>query len=224
MRAVLMDLDDTLYDEHGYVISGFREVSRYLAVRLKLDKNSVEQELVEIFNRNGRGNVFDVFVDRRNIADKQLVHMMVYLYRSHDPDIKLDSDVLGCLRSLRRSGYRLGIVTDGAASIQQRKIKALNLKHEVDAIIFTDELGRENWKPSVVPFRIILDLLNVCPGDAIYIGDNPHRDFKAPNELGMLSVHIDKYWRLRGGQWKGQQVDARCSIKQMSDVISILEG
>ena len=95
----------------------------------------------------------------------------------------------------------MGLVTDGYIQTQKNKIKALGLNNIFDQILITEELGREFWKPSTVPFSKICDKLEVIPMEAIYIGDNPKKDFKGPNQLKMDSIRL----RLKDGEHYGSQ-------------------
>ena len=76
------------------------------------------------------------------------------------------------------------------------KINALGLNNIFDQILITEELGQKFWKPSIVPFSIMCDKLGVIAKEAIYIADNPKKDFKGPNQLGMDSVRL----RLKDGE------------------------
>ena len=92
--------------------------------------------------------------------------------------------------------YKLGLVTDGYIQTQKNKINALGLNNIFDQILITEELGRKYWKPSTVPFSKICDKLGVIPMEAIYIADNPKKDFKGPNQLRMDSIRL----RLKDGE------------------------
>jgi len=116
------------------------------------------------------------------------VETLVMIYRTHEPSLFPFGDVLPALIQLREAGVRTGLVTDGNATVQFNKIHALNLRPHLDALTCTDVLGREHWKPSRVPFDVVLDLLDVNPREAAYVGDDPRKDFIAPNAMGMLSV------------------------------------
>jgi putative hydrolase of the HAD superfamily len=59
-------------------------------------------------------------------------------------------------------------------------------------IVCTDELGKEYWKPSVVPFKVALEWLGISPAEAVYIGDDARTDFVGPNSLGMLTIQIKR--------------------------------
>jgi len=55
-------------------------------------------------------------------------------------------------------------------------------------VLFTEELGRESWKPSPAGFERVRELLGVPHEACAYVGDNPVKDFIAPNKLGWLSI------------------------------------
>jgi putative hydrolase of the HAD superfamily len=74
-------------------------------------------------------------------------------------------------------------------------MEALDLDRFFDAIVFTDDLGREAWKPSPEPFVIIADRLGIRAPEAVYIADNPLKDFLGPRSLGMRTIRI----RFEGG-------------------------
>ncbi len=54
----------------------------------------------------------------------------------------------------------------------------------MDKIIVTDDYGKEYWKPSIRPFQMMLEYFNIKPEEAVYIGDNPNKDFLPCKELG----------------------------------------
>jgi putative hydrolase of the HAD superfamily len=190
MKAVLFDLDDTLYPEIEFVKSGFREVARHLASKHNLDEGSLFQQMLEILKRDGRGKIFDTLLENLGLFTPERVRTLVDLYRSHRPSISLYPDTLPTLEKLRRNGIQVGIITDAMASVQKNKVKALGLENLFDIIIYTEELGEGCSKPSPVPFKTALKLLQVPASEAVYVGDDPSKDFLAPNNLGMLTVQV----------------------------------
>ena len=190
MKAVLFDLDDTLYPERAFVQSGFRAVGRFLAARHGLDEDELVARMLEVLDREGRGKIFDRVLTESGLLSEERVRLLVHLYRTHRPAIAPFEDVLPALAGLRQRGLRVGIVTDGMASVQRRKLSVLQLEQHLDVVVCSDELGPEYWKPSPVPFRVALELLETGPGRAAYVGDNALKDFAGPNQLGMLSIAI----------------------------------
>ena len=55
----------------------------------------------------------------------------------------------------------MGLLSDGYLEVQQNKFKALDLAVFFDAVLFTDELGRQYWKPHTRPFKVLLQRLGV---------------------------------------------------------------
>ena len=197
MKAVIFDLDDTLYEERQFVESGFRAVAHVLAKRSGRTETALFARMLEILQAQGRGAIFDTLLAEVSPGSHtpDEVRLLLYVYRSHRPAIALFPEARPTLALLREAGYRLGIVTDGAGTVQRNKIAALDLEPLVDAVVCTDEIGREWWKPSTTPFNVALALLDVAAADAAYVGNDPGKDFAGPNALGMRTIQIGAWGR-----------------------------
>ncbi len=111
------------------------------------------------------------------------------VYREHTPQLALFPDAEWALAYF--SGrMKLGLITDGHAATQRNKFTALGLERYFQAVMFTDDFGRENWKPNPACFRKIEAALDCAAQECAYVGDNPAKDFVAPNRLGWLTVHL----------------------------------
>jgi putative hydrolase of the HAD superfamily len=192
MKAVLLDMDDTLYDEMSFVASGFRAVAKDMAGRCGIEPPQLVEEMMEILQRDGRGKVFDTALKGYGVHDEQYVQYLVDLYRRHQPQIKVFEDVCPVLELLKRRGLRIGVITDGHGPTQRRKFEALEIEKYIDIFIATDDLGAAYWKPHPLAFAKALDKLSVTPQLAACVGDNPTKDFKGPRSLGMLTIHITR--------------------------------
>lgn len=223
MKSVIFDVDNTLYSEMSYVKSGFIEVSKYLSNKYKLDCDMIFKKMIDIFDVEGRGKVFNILLDDLNLSEKENVLNLVYIYRFHAPNISLYDDVLDTLIHLKEKNYKLGIITDGRALVQKNKIDALNLNEIFDVIILTDALGSDFWKPSIVPYQIALDLLDSTPNESCYIGDDSFKDFLGPKSLNMKSIQVQyeeeiDYWKKRGfNQTKPDHV-----VKSLQEIFDYL--
>ncbi len=193
MKAVLLDLDDTLYPEIAFVEGGFRNVARFVSSKCGLSEKELFERQLDIMRREGRGKIFDVLLQDLGQYVEYRVSLLVYLYRCHTPTITLYEDVIPTFQELRARGYQLGVITDGLASVQRRKIEALKLDRLVDIVICTDDLGKECWKPSVISYQVALDLLGIEQNEAAYVGNDVSKDFAGPNELGMLTIQIARH-------------------------------
>ncbi len=99
-RAVVFDLDDTLYPEVEFVRSGFRASARWAGRVLGEDEEAVFQELWADFEEGVRGDAFDRWLRRRGHAVGSNRELMIKAYRSHLPQISLYPDVLPVLADL----------------------------------------------------------------------------------------------------------------------------
>lgn len=89
-----------------------------------------------------------------------------------------------------KSVVRLGIVSDGYLEVQQRKVAALGIATLFDAIVFSDQWGREFWKPHLRAYETALERLHVEGSDAVYVADNPAKDFIGAKALGLWTVQL----------------------------------
>ncbi len=192
IKAVVFDLDDTLYFEPDYVMSGFRAVAQYVAERHGMDEHKVLNDLMEILQREGRGRVFDYWVEREGLQDLLTIPELVTVYWAHTPTIGFYPDVAPTLKRLRAKGILLGIITDGNLLAQTNKVQALGVEDMVDLVICTDAKGQAYWKPNPQVFMDALNSLNVRPNESVYVGNDPRKDFSGPEQIGMWAVHIER--------------------------------
>jgi putative hydrolase of the HAD superfamily len=191
-RAIVFDLDDTLYPERDYVLSGFRSVATWACETLVLDAEQCFSELTYLFEKGVRGNTFDLWLNANNL-DPQLTSELVSVYRNHVPRIALPDNVKALLQSIRSvvepKRPKLGIITDGFARAQLQKVRALQLEDYFDYILLTDLLGREYWKPHPRPFLEMKQWLGTSDR-CVYIGDNPRKDFWGANSVGYSTIRV----------------------------------
>jgi putative hydrolase of the HAD superfamily len=191
ITTVVFDLDDTLYDEIDFCRSGFRAAARHLATLS--DARSPEDIfaiLWDCFVTGARGSTFDLALPKLGIPyDPRLIHTLVETYRTHTPTLTLPPESRVALDRLR-DRYTLALLTDGFLPTQRLKVQALGLEPYFKAIIYTEELGRECWKPSPRGFEKLMEMLGSRPEQMAYVADNETKDFIAPNRLGMVTIRL----------------------------------
>lgn len=187
--VIVFDMDDTLYPEADFVRSGHRAVAERVWQDLRVD---IEPELRRRFAAGQRGDLMSAALAALDVDAPQdyVGRVLVPIYREHAPAIRPHVETVPVLTELRARGHRLALLSDGWAEVQRRKLAALGLAGLFDEIVITDELGRDAWKPSPVGFERILIALGVAGDAAMYVSDNPHKDFAGPHRLGMRTVRI----------------------------------
>lgn len=197
--ALLVDLDDTLYDEQEYVMSGFRHVASIVSGECGIPADDLVAFLQARLRAQGRGRLFDELLSAHGLpCTRPQVERLVDAYRDHQPAISLSDEVRLTLTQLRQR-FVIGIVTDGLASIQRRKTDALGLAGIVDTIVYCWEHGEP--KPSPRGFQLAVEQLGGPPVAAV-VGDNVHHDLPAAVALGAPFI------RVRGGRLRADETPA----------------
>jgi putative hydrolase of the HAD superfamily len=203
ITTVVFDLDDTLYDEIDYCMSGFRAVAEFLSNPPQtVPANLIYEILWKEFSAGNRIKTFNTALDKLEIPyNDKLIAELINVYRTHIPQITLPKDSRDVLEQLSKK-YILAMLTDGFLPAQKLKVQALRIEKFFKCIIYTEELGRDCWKPSTAGFEKILHNLEVKPENAAYIADNEKKDFIAPNKLGFLTILLirDAHIHPMGGQ------------------------
>ena len=188
IKALLFDLDDTLYDESDYVRSGFAAIARILARESSRNKNEIEGFLHGELARRGRGRIFDAALDWLGLeASRERVQSLVDSYRRHSPAISLDPADRAVLGRLGER-FALALVTDGLPLMQSKKVAALGLEGLVDPIVYCWEIGAP--KPDPGGYREALRRLGLTSQEALVIGDNPGHDLAAAARLGSRAIRV----------------------------------
>lgn len=206
MKAVLFDLDDTLYPERSYLESGFGAVASFLAPRLERPADELSARLHVLHERDGRGHLFDTLISESHLPDPDgtLALACVVKYRTHRPRLEPFPDVESTLRRLRDGGLRLGLVSDGLASVQRCKLDALPAVADLlEVVVLTDELGEQYAKPSPLPFRVACELLSVAPAEATYVGNDLRKDFAGARLAGLHTIRVGRAPDEGGGRIAG---------------------
>lgn len=199
-RVVVFDLDDTLYLERDYVLSGFRAVGAWVEEELRI--SNFAELAAAIFDTGHRGDVFNrAFADMGVRATPEFIGKAVDVYRRHWPEIRLAQDAAALLAAERPDGLCLALVTDGFLVAQQQKIRALGLAAKgFWPLICTDLWGRAYWKPHPRAFECIEALFGLPAHRLTYIGDNPTKDFVAPRQRGWQTIRVDRPQRVNSVQ------------------------
>jgi putative hydrolase of the HAD superfamily len=204
-RAVLFDLDETLYRERRFALSGFAAVARVFAARTGVPPRRIFLHLVGSLRRDRRATAFQTLCAAEGWPDSW-VPKLVEIFRTHTPRLRLSAESRQALQEMRGS-WRIAIVTNGLPSVQRRKVKALGLDRLVDAVIYAQEHGSGLGKPEPSSFLAAARQLRVEPRRCVFVGDDLVKDVGGAARLGMRTIlvgwegagrtGIEPCWRVR---------------------------
>lgn len=194
IKAVLFDLDDTLYREFDFVEQGCRNVAAFMVEYLanrgggkrEQTVETLTRQMTELIKREGRGKIFDRICEQYDMDIP--IQELVEIYRETKPVLSLYPDGESLLVWLKKKSIKTGLITDGNARVQHRKIKALGLDRRLEVVLASDDLGLSKPDPAV--YEYCLEKLAVTPAESMYVGDNPVKDFVGAGKIGMKTVRI----------------------------------
>ncbi len=211
MRGIVFDLDDTLYPLEHYRISGFAAVSEYLEVR---DGIPALRSFGTLWRAHldAPGRELQVLARTTGLPIGRVGEWLA-AYRGHTPDISLAPAAAGVLARLRRGGWRLGILTNGAPPVQRRKLAALGVLPLVDAHLCADDITL-GGKPAQRCFEAMLAELGTDPRQTIHVGDDPVADVGGGRRAGLWTV------RMRTARHAGPlAADADLVVARLDDLV-----
>lgn len=209
----IFDLDETLYDESSYVLSGFRYIAQQISSGDQFSQEGLFSCMETEFRANGRSWVFQMLLSTfPNINNS--VEDLLHLYRNHPPSIKLLPDAKKILSKL--GSHQTYLVTDGMSEVQWKKIRALNLEGKFEQIFVTDDYGDGSAKPGTVCFELIRFKCKASWSEMVYVGDDPNKDFINLKKLGMHTIRVDR------GRFKGlfldEEHEASCKVESLDEL------
>lgn len=204
-HTVVFDIDDTLYLERDYVLSGFDAVGAWAAEHLGVPDFSARAQAS--FQAGVRGRIFDdVLTAAGTTFTEEHIAAMVACYRSHRPAITMLPDARQAVAALRPQ-VRLAVVTDGPELSQLGKAEALGLAEWAAPIVLTAQLGDGFGKPHPRAFEVVQAATGGRGPQCVYVSDNPAKDFAGPKRLGWRTVRVRRSGGLHHAADSGSGVD-----------------
>lgn len=220
IKAILFDLDDTLYDRNQYILGSY-----YFACKKLGLSEDVSNYMCSEYLKNGEDNIFQKTASYYNLPD-DYISQMIYYYHNSDVKIDLYPDFVEFL-SVVRNDLKIGIITNGGSETQGNKIRLLNLKEMVDDIIISGEFfDRTNWKPNKKIFSFAADRLELLPAECVYVGDRLDIDVCGAVNVGMVPVLIDRnsVTDIAEKKYKDERFFEVNSLLHLEKVLNILNG
>jgi putative hydrolase of the HAD superfamily len=191
---VIFDLDDTLYPERTFALSAFAEADAWAQQALGVE--GLSADMTRLLDAGHLGQLFTLVLEQRGI-DTRHGPQLIALYRGHQPaDLQLYADAGPVLAHFAAVGP-IGLITDGTVEVQQAKVRALKIEQSFAQVIYTHAAGGSAFaKPHPHAFETMQAALGGADDRFVYVGDNPAKDFVAPNRMGWTTVQVVRPQRI----------------------------
>ncbi|AEN04697.1 HAD family hydrolase [Halolamina sp.] len=202
-RAVLFDLDDTLYpyppcneagkqaafetfQALGYDVSHepFRELYQEARreVKRELTGTAAAHERFLYFKR-----LITIHTGSHHSGDT--LALGEAYWEAYLDEMELFAGVEETFAELQEAGIDVAIVSNLTTRIQLKKLRRFDLEEQIDYLLTSEETGRE--KPSSVMFTLTLARLDTRPSEALMVGDSPEADIEGGNAVGLSTALVN---------------------------------
>ncbi len=206
LKAVLFDMDNTLFDFVAVKLIACREILSYLGEGDRI----LKQDPAELFRYFLRGTYG--FEDYENIRDymqeRKLFTVRAYrdcceIYdREKLQNLELYPGVKNTLKELKKLGLRLAIITDADRYHAHARLTRVGLLDSFDLLVSADMTGTK--KPDPAHFLFALDSLGLKPEESLVVGDSIKRDMVPARRLGFKTAYASY------GDWRPAEETERC--------------
>ncbi|MFV0337132.1 MAG: HAD family hydrolase [Chthoniobacterales bacterium] len=178
--------------------------------------DSPDLEALGIWAKNFRVKVFDTALRAQMIDSPAGGEELAKKFEEARRKLqRLMPDAVEVLTTLSQS-YRIGMLTNGAPSLQREKIAYSGLAPFFKYIAVSGEHGV--GKPQAEIFNIVCSELEVSPDAAVMIGNSLERDIQGAKNAGITSV-----WMQVPGAEEPADIEPDFTIKSLSELPALLE-
>ena len=222
IKAIIFDLDDTLYDCSGtLVVRGRRQVAKTIARLINSSKEEAYSLQLEMEEKYGvKANIYEKIASHYHLPGTYAQELLEEFIHVEISNIILFSDVIDTLMQLKSKGYRLLLVTSGDMEIQRKKIDVLGLNNRYFDDIVITERNKNQLKKAC--FQEIMKRYNLQAEEVICVGDKIDDELTASKSLGMVTVMFE-HGRHYNAYLKEQNkhIKPDYSIKCMKDLLKL---
>jgi len=208
IRAVLWDIDDTLFDHTAAAATG---MARHLAVEGLPPGYATAEEAVEAWQRLTRRHWARFSAGETDWPGQRRDRAREFLGRALDDDEAdawferhvshyqsawaLFPDVVPALDALTGT-HRHAVLSNSATEQQHHKLTVLGVRDRFESLLCAAELGVS--KPAAGAFLASCEALGLDAHEVLYVGDEPDIDAAGATAAGLMGVWLDR--RGRGGR------------------------
>jgi len=220
VRAVLFDMDNTLFDFVAAQVAACEAVTRSLGIT---EKNSLYPYFLNsVHGYESHENILD-FIRDRGISGQGSYEAARRIYEQEKIRfITPYPGVTDTLALIRDKGLPMGVITDAHSRDAILRLEKAGLLPFFSGIVSYDMVRVK--KPAPEPFIAALEMLKSFAGEVLLVGDSPRRDIEPGRSLGIRTVYArygDRFSDDRSQVRADYTID---SITELQAILSSLSG
>jgi len=202
-KAILFDLDNTLFEEQNTYDLAMYKVHNVLNKSIEIDfkefrslyklsKEEIAKELFWTASSRNKAIQFQRLIEKiyDTIDTEIILDLYETFWESYLENIHLREWVLDILKYCKKKWIRTGIISNLTTHIQLKKINKLWLSSYIDQLVTSEEAWSE--KPNAEIFLLALNKLKCIPEETIMIWDDLVNDIEWANALWIETILITK--------------------------------
>ncbi|MDP6923801.1 MAG: HAD-IA family hydrolase [Candidatus Scalindua sp.] len=185
VKAIIFDLDDTLYDCSGTLVLKRRKLAaKIISKAIKCSEAEALKLQLELENRLGpKSDIASEIASLYDLPEEFCKEVANTINTLEVEGVILFPDTMDSINELKKIGYKLFLVTFGSREMQEKKIKVLGLEKTFDEIIIT-----ENPRGKEKCFKEILSKYDLEPEQVLCVGDKIKDEIEVGKRFGMSTA------------------------------------
>lgn len=202
-KAVLFDLDDTLFDHQHASACALGELRNRYAADIAFEVFAAEHaRVLEKYHLRFLNGEFTLDAARaarmvemfaafgEAVSEAKAVEVALRYRELHQANRRLVAGAGELLEALH-GRTKLAIVTNNSVTEQWDKLRYLGIADHFDAMLISEEIGMT--KPDRAIFHAALFRLDCAQGDAVMVGDNWEADVMGARAAGISAIWFNRF-------------------------------
>lgn len=202
-KAVLFDLDDTLFDHQHASACALGELRNRYAADIAFEVFAAEHaRVLEKYHLRFLNGEFTLDAARaarmvemfaafgEAVSEAKAVEVALRYRELHQANRRLVAGAGELLEALH-GRTKLAIVTNNSVTEQWDKLRYLGIADRFDAVLISEEIGMT--KPDRAIFHAALFRLDCAQGDAVMVGDNWEADVMGARAAGIAVIWFNRF-------------------------------
>lgn len=228
LKAVVFDLDNTLYDYDAAHAPAFAALTDYACRAFGLTpEDFVRRHDIayrELARRCGENCAavhnrllrYQVLLEQLGRPVGLAPEMSRLYWDTLLNAMRPYPDAVSTMEKLRDMGLVVGVGTNMTAESQYEKLLRIGAMDQVDFIVTSEEVGAE--KPDRRLFDMCAEKAGCAAGECLFVGDNPVYDVRGALAAGMRAA-----W-YRPGDGEGAAIPGAATVRRLSELVGLVRS